>query len=311
MQDSRIIAQYIGESKGPLFICFGAMHGNEPVGVKAIELVVKMLEVEPIRSPGFEFRGQFIGVFGNKAAYDQGLRFIDKDLNRHFDATTVEKLQNTDPATWDNEDRELLALDKTVKALIAAYQPDEVILLDIHTTSSFGGIFSIGNGDKAFLRIAKGFYAPIVLGIMEKLRGTTLHYFTTALLGVNTTTISFEAGQHNEPISVNRAVAAIINCMKSIGCVDQDVVENHHEKILIQYGKDLPAVTQLLKRHGITPEDKFKMKPDYYNFQPVKRGEVIANDINGDITIDQNCRILMPLYQTQGEDGFFLVKDII
>ena len=42
----------------------------------------------------------------------------------------------------------------------------------------------------------------------------------------------------------------------------------------------------------------------------VKKGELIAKDKNGDIFSPANGRILMPLYQKQGEDGFFIIKEI-
>ena len=32
----RIIGRYEGNEPGPLFLCIGAMHGNEPAGVQAI-----------------------------------------------------------------------------------------------------------------------------------------------------------------------------------------------------------------------------------------------------------------------------------
>jgi len=44
---NRIIGRYDGSEKGPMLVCIGAMHGNEPAGVRAIELVLKMLDVEP------------------------------------------------------------------------------------------------------------------------------------------------------------------------------------------------------------------------------------------------------------------------
>ena len=58
------------------------------------------------------------------------------------------------------------------------------------------------------------------------------------------------------------------------------------------------------------PNDSFKMRPNYQNFQPIKKGETLATDKNGSIQSPEDCLILMPLYQPQGSDGFFLVKEI-
>jgi len=307
--NDRLIGIYEGDKKGPLFICLAAMHGNEPAGVKAIDMTVKMLEVEPIRNPHFHYSGVFLGLIGNMQAYKENKRFIDKDLNRNFRAEKLSELVTA--AELDNEDKEFLELDKTIRAYITKYQPEKVILLDLHTTSSHGGIFTICRNRKEDITIASALHAPIVLGMLKGLQGTTLHYFTTENFDVKITPITFESGQHEEGLSVTRAVAGIINCMKTIGSVHPDVVENHHENILIEYSKDLPKVTELILRHEISEGDNFDMKPGYKNFQAVSKGEIVARDKNGAITIPKDGRILMPLYQKQGEDGYFLVKEVI
>jgi succinylglutamate desuccinylase len=50
------------------------------------------------------------------------------------------------------------------------------------------------------------------------------------------------------------------------------------------------------------------MREGYKNFQAIKAGEVLADDKNGEIVAPEDCLLLMPLYQRQGTDGFFLVK---
>jgi succinylglutamate desuccinylase len=50
------------------------------------------------------------------------------------------------------------------------------------------------------------------------------------------------------------------------------------------------------------------MKKGYRNFQEIAQNEILATDKNGVIKAPYDCRILMPLYQKQGNDGFFLVK---
>ena len=83
-------------------------------------------------------------------------------------------------------------------------------------------------------------------------------------------------GQHNEPLSVNRAIAAITNCMRTIGSVKEDDVENRHDDLLIEYSKNLPKVARLLKVHQIQPGDHFEMMPNYKNFQKVAKGEIFG-----------------------------------
>jgi succinylglutamate desuccinylase len=121
---------------------------------------------------------------------------------------------------------------------------------------------------------------------------------------------AFEAGQHEDPLSINRTIAAIINCMRTIGSVRREDVENRHDELLIEYSKDLPKIAELIKVHAISGQDKFKMRPGFGNFHPVRQGELLANDRHGEIYAPADGMILMPLYQPQGSEGFFLVKKI-
>jgi succinylglutamate desuccinylase len=52
------------------------------------------------------------------------------------------------------------------------------------------------------------------------------------------------------------------------------------------------------------------MEPGFTNFQAVRRGKVLARDRTGEIKASETGLILMPLYQTLGNDGFFLVREV-
>ena len=65
MDSGRIIGRYTGEDKGPLLIVFGGMHGNEKAGIRAVDIILKMLEVEPIINQGFLYSGRIVGMRGN------------------------------------------------------------------------------------------------------------------------------------------------------------------------------------------------------------------------------------------------------
>ena len=304
----RIIGRFNGQEKGPLFVCFAALHGNEPAGLHAIDLVLKMLEVEPISNPDFHYKGRFIGLIGNMQALERGERFIDKDLNRQFTLDNISRVMSAEFSTLKNEDKELRELIDTINREIEEYQPEKILFLDLHTTSSHGGIFTISANNPDSIRIASALHAPVILGMTRGLKGTTMHFFNNNHFKANTISLTFESGQHEEKLSINRAISAIINCMKEIGSVQNDHVENFHEEILIKYSDKLPKVAEMLERHPVIPEQEFEMLPGYKNFQFVQKGEVIAKDKNGDIAAKEDGLLLMPLYQKQGEDGFFIIK---
>lgn len=307
----RIIGKHTGIERGPLLICLAGMHGNEPAGIRALEYLFEMLEVEPLTNPDFYFRGRIIGLRGNLQALTLQQRFLERDLNRQFTIENVRRVMQLPIEALEAEDLEIRQLLETVEREIAEYEPERLYLLDLHTTTADGGIFAIATDDETSIQIGVELHAPVITGMLNGLEGTTLHYFNTENLGVSTVAITFEAGQHNDPLSVNRNIAAIVNCLRTIGCVKAEHVENRHDQLLQDYARYLPKVAQLIKAHRISPEDGFTMIPGYQNFQKVKKGEVLAYDRKGPIEAEVDARVLMPHYQQQGDDGFFLVKDVI
>jgi succinylglutamate desuccinylase len=311
----RLIGNYTGAQHGALIIAIGAMHGNEPSGVRALQTLFQMLENEPLHNPTFSFKGKIVGLIGNLQAYERKVRFIEKDLNRQFLVENIENLKKGAPQYFGEkkphfEDIELMELLQTIENEIITYKPKEIIILDLHTTSADGGIFTIVAEDAESIAVASELHAPVVKGFVQGTGGTTIHYFKTENMGVPTFALSFEAGQHDDPLSEKRAIAWLVNALRATGCVRHEDVETKHEEILRGYSDKLPKVVQLIGNHKITNNDNFKMIPNFKNFQAVKEGEKLAMDKKGYITAPEDCLILMPLYQTQGQDGFFLVKEV-
>jgi len=307
--NSRIIGKYTEDKTGPLFICLGAMHGNEPAGVEAINELLKLLEAEPSKNPSFNFKGCFIGMIGNMKAFKMGKRFIERDINRQWTEQTITHIQTKPLETLQSEEKEMLEILNIIRAEIQSKSYTRCVILDLHTTSSEGGIFTIPSKYPDSLKIALELHAPVIKGMLDGLKGTTLHYFTNDVLPIETTAVTFESGQHLDVYSSKRAIAAIINCMRTIGCVESAHVENKHDELLIEYSKELPRCSELVYRHHINDGDDFVMQANYKNFQAIKKGELLAHDKHGPIYSKFDGRILMPLYQSQGEDGFFIVKE--
>ena len=163
------------------------------------------------------------------------------------------------------------------------------------------------------LDLAKELYAPVVLGLHDGLEGTLLQAasdgtFHSGAWPKQVTGVAFESGQHDDPLSVSRAIAAIVHCLRAVGCVQADDVESRHEAVLRSHTQHLPQVVRLRHVHHIQPSDGFKMRPGYTNFQRISQQEHLADDLNGPILSPSNGLILMPLYQAQGADGFFICQ---
>ena len=304
----RIIGKHTGQKKGPLLFCIGGIHGNERAGILAIQEVLSLLEMEILQNPGFQYNGTFIGLCGNLPALDQQKRFIDRDLNRMLTNEENIRISNIPHADRANEDQQTFELIHTIEEEIKKSETEFVLIIDLHTTTADGGIFTISSNDPLSRDLAMALHAPVILGIAEDLKGTTIAYFNKP--HKNQYCVVFEAGQHDDPECVHRSVAAIISAMKKIGSVDASDVNIRHEKMLVQQSAALPKLTKLIYHYKINEGENFHMLPGYENFQPVMKGEQLAINNHGPIYAPSDGLILMPKYQSQGEDGFFLVEVI-
>jgi succinylglutamate desuccinylase len=307
MKIDREIGRNIGKERGPMLLMFGAMHGNEPAGVEAIKMLFRQLAIEPILNPEFALKGSVLGLIGNKAAFEKEVRFINSDLNRYWTVDNVKKVLNSENEELPVEGQELKAILEIVTDHIEQVNPTEIVMLDLHTTSSKGGIFTIASDDEKSIELAMSLRAPVVTKVLRGLHGTTIHFFNGENMDIETTALAFEAGQHEDILSPDRAYAAIVNCLKKMGCVKAHHVENKHKKILIEFGKNLPKVTSLVYKYDIKSSDHFEMLPGFVSFDKVVKGQQLAIDKNGPIFADSDGMILMPLYQKQGQEGFFIV----
>ncbi len=312
MQDlvERVIGRYTGPKRGPLIVALGGLHGNELAGIRALDMLFHMLNVEPNHNPTFAFKGRLLGLRGNLQACRLGVRFLEKDLNRQFTPDNIGRIRSTPHSALEAEDRELQELLEIIDREIEDYQPERMIVIDLHTTTADGGIFTLATDDPESIEMAKSMHAPVITGMLKGLRGTTMHHFCCDHFPCLTVSVTFEAGQHEDPLSTRRAIAALVNLLRSVGSVRPEDVENRHDDLLINYSKGLPKVAKLLKVHPVKPEDRFQMLPGFRNFQPIRAGELLAHDRNGSIISPYDSHILMPLYQDQGEDGFFLIEVI-
>jgi succinylglutamate desuccinylase len=307
-ESERIIGHYRGAEAGPLVVAIGGVHGNEPAGVLALEQLFDMLEDEPRINPGFSFKGDLLALRGNLAALAAGVRFIDADLNRIW-----RPLDGSPEMMVTSEDRELHELLAAIETAVEDAPLSELVLLDLHTTTATGGIFAITGDDGPSLSLAAEMAVPVIKGMLSGLQGTTLHYFRGNHFATNrpVRAISFEGGSHHDPHSVELSLAATVNLLRALGCIREGDVDTHHDNRLRENSSHLPRLTELAYIHHIPHDgsDGFRMRAGFRNFQPVAKGEVIASDNNGDITVPVDGYLLMPLYQKQGDEGFFVVRD--
>jgi succinylglutamate desuccinylase len=276
------------------------LHGNEPSGVAALIRILERLSGEAA-----DLGGYLVGLTGNRRALALDRRYLDRDLNRIWRAAEISRVREAH--TFEAfEDAEMAELDRVLQEVLDEAGED-AYLLDLHSTSGPGPPFVVFEDTLPNRAFALAFPVTLVLGIEEELGGTLSDYM--AELGV--TTVGFEAGQHREAAAVERAEAAIWIALSAAGIVAADraeVVEAWHA--LDAERGDVPHVMEVRHRHPVASDDRFRMQPGYVSFQNVEVGEKLAEDRTGAISAPEAGRILMPLYQKQGEDGFFIVRSV-
>lgn len=306
----RVIGMRQGESAGTLFIAIGQIHGNEPAGSLAIEKLLHLLDLEYIKNPEFQFKGTVVGLTGNLKAAQNGTRFIDTDLNRSWKAElSLEEMRGLATEDQPHEYKERYELLTCIRQLINDFGQEDVFILDLHTTTADGGVFVLPGPSNTASKVAQNLHAPIVEKLLDALPGTLLKFVSQSQWTLPVSSIVFESGQHQAADSVSHAVSVLVNCMRSLGMVRPEEVEHKHDELLIALSAHLPRNTEFLYRHQIHPDDQFSMEPGFRNFMPIQKGQLLAKDKKGPIYSTHEARILMPLYQKQGNDGFFVIKD--
>ena len=298
IKKNRIVGERVGSENGPLLIILTQIHGNEPAGIIAVQELFKAIDQEHKDKPDFKFCGRILALHGNKKAVQKGVRYINEDLNRCWIPQRVDSVMCQDPSLLEDEEYELFEIYTLINHYINTTNPTRVLLLDIHTTTAHGGIFTIPAPTTEARRIALTMHAPVLHGFLKGLKGTTLHYFCKDNFpGINITGICFEAGQHNCEDSPKHAISAIINCFAAIGGFYEEDIESKHDILLLQQSNGLPLEAKLVYVHAIQDGDNFSMikHPIYKNFAIVKRGEILAEDRNGPIASPSSGLILMPL----------------
>ncbi|MBL7810017.1 MAG: succinylglutamate desuccinylase/aspartoacylase family protein [Saprospiraceae bacterium] len=310
----RIIGTIEGEVPGALLIVTGALHGNEPAGVKALEMVFDALERAKIEQPHFQFKGKMIGLVGNRQAFLVRQRFLDQDLNRCW---TTEFLTQSSLIAREELQGELLEVRELFELISNELRQEtlgKIVFLDLHTTSAEGGLFCIPTDEGESLSLAKHLGAPAILGLQSSVEGTLLGFaqqggFTPqnpdSTLPV---CIAFESGQHISQQAVFRAASSIVRCLRALGNLGEHDLLDFMESISLPVLSTVPPVVHFRYAHHIEKEDSFKMRPGYVNFQPIMVGEHLADDANGPVLAPESGLILMPLYQAKGSDGFFIVR---
>ncbi len=297
----RIIGHLRGGKPGPTVVFIGGIHGNEPSGVFALDHIFKMLEgKEP------QMHGTVYGIAGNLWALQRGVRFEKEDLNRLWLQEQVDALEKGTFEPGSQDEREQMEIYQTVKSILDT-ESGPFYFMDLHSTSSPSIPFLTVNDSLLNRTYTSQYPLPIVLGIEEYLDGPILSYMNE--LGY--VAFGYEGGQHDDLAAIDNHIAFVCLSLAYTGVIDKDEVDfSLHYERLSGLSRNLKKMYEIFYRHKIRPLEVFQMKPGFVNFQFIPKGCVLASSDGQEIVADRRSRIFMPLYQSQGIDGYFVIRRI-
>lgn len=294
----RVLAR-IGDGAGPLLVVTAGMHGNEPAGVLAVERVAGYLSEHQL-----QLSGRALFLAGNLQALSSGQRFIERDLNRAFDADSIDAARRS-PAPAAEQAELVELLEQIEGELDHRSQPHaRVLLLDLHTASAQGPPFALCADTQANLGLARALPLPLILGLEEGIDGTLLGWFGEH----GYVALAVEGGQHDDPAAVEVHEAVLWLTLVASGLLNPSEAPDlsAHRRRLQAACTGQPSGVAVRYRHPVGPSSEFRMEPGYTNFARVPRGELLAKDRSGEVRARFPSCVLLPLYQGLGSDGFFL-----
>lgn len=294
----REIGRYGGYKKGPNLIFFGGIHGNEPTGIIALRKVLETLESE---KP--DFRGTFVGIAGNRAALQNGVRYVVRDLNRIWFPGSLVDPEKRKLTPEYGEKIEILE-----KILEIIGNREHTYLFDLHSTSSQSVPFISISDTLKNRELVEGIPVTLVLGLEELLDGPMFSFFSE--MGIPA--VLFEGGQNEALSTLENHMAFIWLMLQKLGCLRREFFArlSSQEEVLRKNNPGGQGIFEIKYRHLLKAGGTFRMMPGYVNFQPVVKGELLARDTLGDIRSPRSGSIFMPLYQKLGLEGFFIVRRI-
>ena len=298
----RIIGHIKGKLPGPTLVFIAGIHGNEPAGVFAMQHVLQRIKEDQIST-----RGSIYAISGNLKALANGKRFQKEDLNRIWTKERLEKINRPEPTSQlDDELKEQREIYTIIQEILAS-EDGPFYFMDLHTTSSKTAPFLTVNDSLLNRKFTSQYPIPIILGIEEYLNGPLLNYINE--LGY--ISFGYEGGQHDDPLAIQNHISFIYLTLVFSGAIKKtDIDYKKHDELLLGYLKSDSKIYEIYQRFEIRENEKFSMLPGFINFEPIKKGQQLAQSNGKMVTASKNGKIFMPLYQKQGDDGFFEIRSV-
>jgi len=297
----RIIIEKLVDKSLPTLVVMVGIHGNETTGIIAVKSIEKKL-----KEFNHTFKANLYVIAGNLNAIAQGKRYESVDLNRLW---TDEQLHNLkDKKTELNADeKEQIAVYNILKDILNDHT-GKFYFVDLHATSAPTSpylVFSDSVNNRVFSR---NFPVPIVFGIEAYIKGPLLTYINEyGHVGVG-----FEAGSHDDKNAVLINESFLWIALVETGCLTKSDIPNYDYYIqkLDELSSFSKKLFDIVSKHSIQKGEDFKMLEGFDNFQKIRKNQALATSNSQTLFSQTNAQIFMPLYQKQGDDGYFIIREV-
>lgn len=298
----RELGSYDAGQAGPTLLICAGIHGNEPAGIFAVRhFLAKLHEL------ALPIAGRIEAIAGNLGALAKDQRYQARDLNRGWSADRVDALRRRDASQDSPEDAEQRAMLGLFDRVEAGRQ-GPLVFVDLHTSSGDSAPFTCTGDTLPNRALALALPLPLILGLEETIDGAVLDWFNAR----GHAALAIEGGQHSRAETIDNHEACLWVLLSAIGMLSKDAVPAlaTHLQHLQRAAQGTPPVVEITYRHVVQPTDQFRMRPGYASFDPIAKGQVMGEAASGPVTAPSAGRVLLPLYQAQGDDGFFAGRDV-
>lgn len=262
-------------------VVLGLVHGNELCGAHALKRLLD-LGIRPRQ-------GSLTFCFANVAAYatydtkvPTRARFVDEDMNRVWDHTTLDGPRNSME----------LARARAIRPLVTG----ATRLLDIHSMQSGGEPLMLSGMTRRGQHLAIGMGFPrLVIADSGHASGRRLRdHGAFADPAATEIALLAECGQHQSPAAAENAIEIAARFLLAVGSIDRDTAAR-----IAPFRRHAPSkVIEVTERITVTRtgRDGFRFVEAYESLATIPRaGTVIAEEAGKPIrTPHDNCVLIMP-----------------
>lgn len=293
-------------SMGTTLVVLGGVHGNERAGLVAGQRVLDRLGAGDML-----INGRLVVLAGNLAALnheDPDTRYVDHDLNR-----MCRRDRFDEPATASVEHGQMFelfgALGSVLESCKAAGR--QMIVVDLHTTSAVSRPVVAFEDSLPARTHAMRMPCPKYLGIEEEANGLVIDAVTNRLGCIS---YLVEAGQHDDPVSIDVHEAAIWIALDTAGIVGLDSNDNDPVGFMKRASLDRGHVVYDVRHREPIVDEDFTISGGIETGTEVHPHKtVLAMQAGKKVHSPIYGLVFLPNMQTHkriGDDGFFIVRKI-